>query len=86
MNSFSIRIFAANSIHDCEDVRKHKFGDNAIGIQEISIVSGEPAAKVECDPEGWTVFQSRGQFGNSKYYFLRDWEAYEKGFGQAGKI
>ncbi len=37
-----------------------------------------------CDENGWTVFQSRGPFGNSIAYFYRDWNEYVKGFGDAG--
>jgi hypothetical protein len=54
-------------------------------LQEIAFAPGKSPEKVYCDSEGWTVIQSRGQYDNSIYYFLRDWEAYEKGFGQAGE-
>ncbi len=36
-------------------------------------------------PDGWTVIQSRGQFGNPGDYFLRGWDSYVKGFGVPGK-
>jgi hypothetical protein len=54
-------------------------------LQKIAFAPGKSPEKVYCDAEGWTVIQSRGQYDNSIYYFLRDWEAYEKGFGQAGE-
>ena len=38
-----------------------------------------------CDPEGWTVIQSRGQFGNPIDYFNRNWEEYANGFGDPGE-
>ena len=41
---------------------------------------------VQCDPEGWTVFQSRGQFNNGDNHFFRDWASYKIGFGTAGKL
>ena len=41
--------------------------------------------KVYCLAGGWTVFQSRGQFGNPTDYFLRGWSEYEDGFGIPGK-
>ena len=43
--------------------------------------------KVEayCLPGGWTVIQSRGQFGNAADYFLKPWVDYEIGFGTPGK-
>ena len=40
--------------------------------------------KAYCLEEGWTVIQSRGQFGNSKDYFLKQWDDYVKGFGEPG--
>ena len=42
------------------------------------------AYTADCDADGWTVFQSRGQFGNEKTYFKRDWDQFVKGFGRAG--
>ena len=38
-----------------------------------------------CDSDGWTVIQSRGQFGNPQDYFFRNYAEYEKGFGEPGK-
>ena len=38
-----------------------------------------------CDPEGWTVIQSRGQFGNPIDYFNRNWDEYVNGFGEPGE-
>ena len=37
-----------------------------------------------CTIDGWTVIQSRGQFGNPENYFDRGWNAYENGFGDPG--
>ena len=35
-----------------------------------------------CLEDGWTVFQSRGQFtGYPKDFFLKGWEDYVNGFG-----
>ena len=44
--------------------------------------------KVEayCLPGGWTVIQSRGQFGNARDYFLKPWIEYEVGFGTPGNL
>ena len=39
---------------------------------------------VECELDGGTVIQSRGQHGNPSEYFFRGWEEYKKGFGVAG--
>jgi len=38
----------------------------------------------KCLQYGWTVIQHRGQYGNPKDYFSKDWVAYVKGFGSAG--
>ena len=44
------------------------------------------AVHVACDAEGWTVIQSRGQFGSPVDYFLRGWDEYVQGFGEPGMI
>ncbi len=41
--------------------------------------------RVFCDEDGWTVFQSRGQFGNALEYFYKGWKDYEDGFGEPGR-
>ena len=38
-----------------------------------------------CLEEGWTVIQSRGQYGNPKDFFLKGWAEYAQGFGVPGK-
>ncbi len=35
--------------------------------------------------DGWTVIQSRGQFGNPVDYFHRNFKSYQDGFGVPGK-
>ena len=39
---------------------------------------------VYCMRGGWTVIQSRGQFGNPKDFFYKPWTDYELGFGTPG--
>ena len=39
---------------------------------------------VYCLQEGWTVIQSRGQFGNPTDYFNKTWAEYQDGFGTPG--
>ena len=39
---------------------------------------------VNCLQEGWTVIQSRGEFGNPADFFKKIWHEYEKGFGTPG--
>ena len=38
-----------------------------------------------CLEEGWTVIQSRGQYGNPVDYFFKTWAEYKNGFGKPGK-
>ena len=38
-----------------------------------------------CLDDGWTVIQSRGQFGNAKDMFLKEWDHYVEGFGEPGE-
>ena len=45
---------------------------------------GLSTVPVFCDDNGWTVFQSRGQFNNSPAYFFRGMAPYRNGFGIAG--
>ena len=65
---------------DCYELSLQK--DYSPGVQEIQI-DGE-LVTVECTIDGWTVIQSRGQFGNSADFFYKNWESYKTGFGEAG--
>ena len=38
-----------------------------------------------CLEEGWTIIQSRGQYGNPIDYFFKTWAEYKDGFGKPGK-
>ena len=38
-----------------------------------------------CLHDGWTVIQSRGQFGNPSDYFNKTWTEFQAGFGTPGK-
>ena len=42
------------------------------------------SVNVYCLQGGWTVFQSRGQFGNPTDYFNKPWVEYQTGFGIPG--
>ena len=52
------------------------------GLHQLNI-SGRKADAM-CDEDGWTVIQSRGQFGNLADYFFRGWTDYVEGFGEPG--
>ena len=72
-------ILLAAMLVDCSDV-KQSFGDAyQAGVYELDNEKG-----VYCDPDGWTVIQSRGQFGNPVDFFYRDWAEYLRGFGTPG--
>ena len=57
--------------------------ENAQGIYNLTVTNME--FPVYCTEDGWTVIQSRGQFGNPIDYFFRGWDEYEKGFGTPGQ-
>jgi hypothetical protein len=63
-----------------------QIGGDISGVQEITPIEGAPKVQVQCDSEGWTIIQSRGQFGNKEDYFYREWASYKEGFGVAGEI
>uniref|UniRef100_A0A4Q8K5H7 U16-Liphistoxin-Lth1c_1 n=1 Tax=Liphistius thaleban TaxID=1905330 RepID=A0A4Q8K5H7_9ARAC len=70
---------------DCEDILH--CGKKTSGIYRIWPINRiiEGSVSVYCDMEtdggGWTVFQRRGDFGQAKDFFYKNWEAYKKGFG-----
>ncbi len=69
------------SAKDCAEIAYA--GDEKAGKHWIWI-SPSNKVKVQCMDDGWTVIQSRGQFGNPKDYFLRKWDSYVAGFGEPG--
>ncbi len=66
---------------DCADIVA--FGNSSFPGKSRIFLNGN-AVEVYCEPDGWTVFQSRGQFGNPSDYFYRNWSQYENGFGLPG--
>ena len=58
--------------------------DFGAGTEKTFVNGNGTSFPVYCDPDGWTVIQSRGQFGNPQEYFLRNWDEYERGFGEPG--
>jgi hypothetical protein len=59
----------------CVDVKAVKGGSFAAGVHTIT--PGSYATNVQCDADGWTVIQSRGQFGNPQDFFFKDWAMYK---------
>ena len=53
------------------------------GIQTLQVDS-DPTFMAFCDTEGWTVFQSRGQFDNPPNFFIKPWQNFKEGFGTPG--
>ena len=70
-------------VTDCYDV--HQQNKLLPGIYPIQ-VDAQTTVNVSCLASGWTVFQSRGQYGNPADYFFKGWSDYETGFGTPGKI
>lgn len=65
-------------------------GQTTSGLYNVFLRADDITGKlVYCDMEtdggGWTVIQRRGQFGNSAYYFYRNWTEYAEGFGDPSK-
>ncbi|XP_077510942.1 techylectin-5A-like isoform X1 [Amblyomma americanum] len=61
-------------------------GQRKSGVYTVFHKAAGPSGQsVYCDMDtdggGWTVFQKRGQFGNSVYHFYRNWTEYANGFG-----
>ncbi len=71
-------LFADN---DCDEI--FQAGHKLPGVYHIK-VGLKTTAEVYCDKNGWTVFQSRGQFGNPADYFFRNWSEYQNPFGVPG--
>ena len=60
------------------------YNNQPSGPATIYVGAGAMPAQTFCTSDGWTVIQSRGQFGNSPDFFYKNWEEYKKGFGEAG--
>ena len=71
------------NLTDCYDV--HQQNKPLPGVYPIQ-VDTQTTVNVSCLASGWTVFQSRGQYGNPADYFFKGWSDYETGFGTPGKI
>ena len=76
-------INSAIAYQDCEDIRNELGSDYRAGVHTIYL--NLIPVKVYCDSDGWTVIQSRGQFGNPQSYFYRNWVDYLKPFGTPGR-
>ncbi len=57
----------------------------AVGTRELVSFATGRRFRAYCDEGGWTVIQSRGQFGNPADYFFRGWKDYKEGFGTPGE-
>ncbi|XP_040061928.3 techylectin-5A-like [Ixodes scapularis] len=72
---------------DCSDLQRA--GQINSGVYVIFPTTDSFGVAVYCDMAteggGWTTIQKRGQFGNSVYYFYRNWTEYTQGFGDPNK-
>jgi len=71
----------SESVSDCQFAKEA--GMSLPGIQTLQVDS-DTNVRAFCDTEGWTVFQSRGQFGNQPDFFIKPWQDFKEGFGTPG--
>ncbi len=64
-------------------MKNSKGPDYKAGVHTVNVMG--VMVDVECEQDGGTVIQSRGQHGNPSDYFFRGWEEYKRGFGVPGK-
>ena len=63
---------------DCYDAYQNNL--SLPGIYNISSIG-----PVKCLQNGWTSIQHRGQYGNPRDYFSKNWVDYVNGFGSPGR-
>ncbi len=81
LNSYSHAVVA----RDCADVKTALGASYAANTYNIfPDATTNTATPVQCDADGYTVIQSRGQFGNTAGMFNVPWANYKAGFGTAG--
>ena len=78
--------FLERNYADCGEAMSDRGSDYLSGIYSLRVDEYAESQRVYCDPEGWTVIQSRGQFGNGVEHFYRDWNEYVQGFGTPGSV
>ena len=66
------------TVQNCYDVYKRNLP--LPGIYNLKSIG-----PVKCLQGGWTSIPHRGQYGNPKDYFAKNWVDYVKGFGSRGK-
>ncbi len=71
---------------DCEELKTKEGSSYSAGTKSIVFDDAAGAKSVHCDADGWTVFQSRGQFGNPTDFFYKGIADYKAGFGTAGSL
>ena len=73
-----------DTFEDCKKAKESLENNYTSGVYYIKPFDSEEKALAFCDQDGWTVIQSRGQFGNPVDYFFRNWTEYVAGFGVPG--
>uniref|UniRef100_T1J0N5 Fibrinogen C-terminal domain-containing protein n=1 Tax=Strigamia maritima TaxID=126957 RepID=T1J0N5_STRMM len=70
----------------CDQVMEKGYAASGIyTIQPTYDDTFEAFCDLQTDGGGWTVIQRRGNFGSHRENFIRDWEGYRLGFGDARK-
>ena len=67
---------------DCYEV--YQKSNQSPGVYPIQ-VDIQTIVDAYCLEEGWTVIQSRGQYGNPIDFFYKTWSEYKSNFGKPGK-
>jgi len=62
---------------DCYDIHQNNLPSGTYNLNSI-------IGSVKCLEDGWTSIQHRGQHGNPKDYFSKNWSEYVQGFGSPG--
>ncbi len=82
VSSFCVELIVV-PVSNCEAAKRLLGSSYKAGIYNLTIAGRRVAT--ECDKDGWTVIQKRGQHGNPMNYFYREWDQYVNGFGVPGK-
>ena len=62
--------------------QKHPFSQEFITFfPALKVIQKQQLRPIYCLQDGWTVIQSRGQFGNPTDYFNKTWAEHRAGFG-----
>ena len=82
VSSFCVELIVV-PVSNCEAAKRRLGSSYKAGVYSLTITGRKVAT--ECDEDGWTVIQKRGQHDNPVDFFYRKWDQYVNGFGLPGK-